>query len=99
MTVKNGLRDISIERMSKFFKVLGDRTRLRILIALLDGSLCAGHISERLGMSQSAVSHQLAVLREADLVRVKRSGKTLIYSISDEHVRLVLDMAVLHVSE
>jgi ArsR family transcriptional regulator len=50
-------------------------------------------------MSQSAISHQLAILRRADLVRVKRSGKTLIYSISDEHVRLMLDMALLHINE
>ncbi len=97
-TVKSNLGDVSLEKMSEFFKVLGDGTRLRILMALLEGILCVGHISERLGMSQSAISHQLAILRAADLVKVKRSGKTLIYSISDEHVRLMLDMAVLHIS-
>ncbi len=97
--VKSNLGEVSLGEMSEFFKVMGDKTRLRILIALLDGNLCVGHISERLGMSQSAISHQLAILRGADLVRVKRNGKTLIYSISDEHVRLMLDMAVLHLSE
>ena len=56
--------------MSTFFKVMGDPTRLRILVELLEGSLCVNHICERVGMSQSAVSHQLAILRRADLVRV-----------------------------
>ena len=93
------LGDASLEDMSSFFKVMADKTRLSILIELLEGSLCVKHISERVGMSQSAISHQLAILRKADLVRVKRSGKTLIYSISDEHVRLMLDMALLHISE
>lgn len=91
--------DISLDKMSAFFKIMGDKTRLSILIELLEGSLCVMHISERVGMSQSAISHQLAILRKADLVRVKRSGKSIVYSISDEHVRLMLDMALLHVSE
>ena len=87
---------ISLESMSSFFKVLADKTRLGILTELLHGSLCVMHISERLGMSQSAISHQLAILRKADLVRIKRNGKSIVYSIADEHVRLILDMAVLH---
>ena len=93
------LGNASMEAMSSFFKVMSDTTRIRILMELLEGSLCVNHISERVGMSQSAVSHQLAILRRADMVRVKRNGKTVIYSISDEHVRLMLDMALLHVSE
>ena len=87
------------ERMSEFFKVMGDGTRLRILLELMGGKLCVMHISERLGMSQSAISHQLAVLRRANLVKMTRKGKTAVYSISDEHVRLMLDMALLHVNE
>ena len=66
---------------------------------LLSGSRCVMHISEALGMSQSAVSHQLALLRGADLVKVSRNGKTQVYSIADEHVRLILDMALLHSCE
>ena len=93
------LGERSIDQMSVFLKVMSDKTRLRILATLLDGSMCVMHISERLEMSQSAISHQLAILRKADLVRVKRSGKSVLYSISDEHVRLMLDMALLHVNE
>lgn len=85
-----------IEKMSVFFKAMSDNTRLSILVELLDGSLCVMHIAERVGMSQSAISHQLAILRKADLVRIKRSGKSIVYSIADEHVRLMLDMALLH---
>ncbi len=99
MHIKTTLGDVELDGMSEFFKVLADKTRLRILMELLESSLCVMHISERLGMSQSAISHQLALLRKADLVRVKRSGKSVVYSISDEHVRLVLDMALLHINE
>ena len=89
--------NINFEAMSSFLKVMSDKTRLRILVELLGGSLCVMHISERLCMSQSAISHQLAILRKADLVRIKRNGKSIVYSISDEHVRLMLDMALLHI--
>ncbi len=96
---KNTFGSVRLEEMSEFFKVLGDKTRLRILMELIDSNLCVMHISERVGMSQSAISHQLAILRRADLVRVKRSGKSVVYSVSDEHVRLMLDMAMLHINE
>ena len=86
-------------RLSVFFKIMGDPTRLKILTALLGEKLCVMHISERLGMSQSAVSHQLALLRTANLVKVSRHGKTQVYAIADEHVRLILDMALLHADE
>lgn len=88
-----------LEAMSGFFKALADETRLKILFTLLESGKCVMHISEHVGMSQSAVSHQLSILRRADLVKVSRSGKTQVYSISDEHVRLVLDMAHLHIGE
>jgi len=93
------LGDVPLDKMSEFFKVMSDKTRLKILVELLGGSMCVMHISERVGMSQSATSHQLAILRKADLVRVKRNGKSIVYSISDEHVRLMLDMALLHLGE
>ena len=83
-------------KMSTFFKVMGDPTRLKILTALLGANLCVKHICQALHMNQSAVSHQLSVLRAANLVKVSRHGKTQVYSIADEHVRLILDMAMLH---
>ncbi len=98
----NGKRmndEARLAEMGQLFKMLGDVTRLRILMSLHTSSLCVTHICERVGMSQSAVSHQLALLRRADLVRVTRKGKQVIYSLSDEHVRLMLDMVFLHVGE
>ena len=89
----------TLSDMANFFKVLADETRLKILFALFVGAKCVMHISERGEMSQSAVSHQLAILKRADLVKVTRNGKNQVYSISDEHVRLVVDMAELHVDE
>ena len=88
-----------LSAMSMFFKALSDETRLKILFSLLECPRCVMHISERVEMSQSAVSHQLSILRGCDLVKVSRSGKNQVYSISDEHVRLVMDMAHLHIAE
>ena len=87
------------KRIAPLFKMMGDPNRLRILLALSGGNLCVMHISERVGMSQSATSHQLALLREADLVRVTRSGKNLVYSLSDDHVRQLLALALVHGKE
>ena len=100
--MKNGIFAPTSEQLNKigtFFKVMSDPTRLKILTVLLGGKLCVMHISEAIGMSQSAISHQLAVLRGANLVKVSRNGKTQVYSIADEHVRLILDMALLHSCE
>lgn len=88
-----------LSSVANFFKVLADETRLKILFTLLESGKCVMHISEHVGMSQSAVSHQLSILRRADLVKVSRNGKTQVYTISDEHVRLVLDMAHIHIGE
>ena len=101
-TMKNDMFSPTEEqliRIGTFFKVMGDPTRLKILTVLLGGNLCVMHISQALHMSQSAVSHQLSVLRGANLVKVSRNGKTQVYAIADEHVRLILDMALLHSNE
>ncbi len=86
-------------RLAKLFKVFSDEGRLKILLALLEGSLCVTHICEAVGMEQSAVSHDLAILKKSNLVRAHRSEKKMIYSIADEHVRLILDMAAIHICE
>jgi len=88
-----------LDGLEMFFKVLGDSTRLRILHALLAGELCVCDLSETLGMSVSAVSHQLAVLKTARLVSHRRDGKIVYYSLSDEHVSSVLQSMRTHLSE
>jgi ArsR family transcriptional regulator len=88
-----------IERIGFFFKVLGDGTRLRILYALLSGELCVCELGQTLDMGVSAVSHQLAVLKRARLVRYRRDGKEIYYSLADEHVGSLLGSTRTHIAE
>ncbi len=88
-----------LDGLEGFFKVMGDPTRLRILHALLSGELCVCDLGETLGMSVSAVSHQLAVLKAAKLVSHRRDGKIVYYSLKDNHVGQVLDTLRTHLSE
>jgi len=92
-------RPDELEGMEAFFKVLGDATRLRILHALLAGELCVCDLSETLSMSVSAVSHQLSVLKSARLVRHRRDGKVVYYSLSDDHVSSLLQSMRTHLAE
>lgn len=93
------LPDETLDTVSGFFKVLGDGTRLRILWALTRGELCVCDISAVLGMTKSAVSHQLSLLRTARLVACRREGKTVYYSLDDEHVEHMLKAGLEHVHE
>lgn len=85
--------------MADVFKVLGDPTRLRILRVLMNQEVCVRDIADELGMDQSAVSHQLRILRDARLVQFRRDGKTVYYSLADAHVFTLLDVGLEHVAE
>ena len=85
--------------LSDFFKVFGDSTRLGILFAIDGGPLCVCDIAEALGMTKSAVSHQLKGLRAADLVRYKKVGKNVYYELADGHVRDIIEKALEHIAE
>ncbi|PKL24197.1 MAG: transcriptional regulator [Spirochaetae bacterium HGW-Spirochaetae-3] len=85
--------------LAELFKVLGDPSRLRILNALGAAELCVCDLSVALDMSQSAVSHQLAVLRGARLVRARRDGKSMFYALDDDHVREIVGIATTHLDE
>lgn len=85
--------------LAELFKVFGDSTRIRILYALVECELCVGDLAQILGMGQSAVSHQLKILKDAKLVRYRREGKSVIYALDDEHVRNILNMGMEHVEE
>ena len=89
----------TLARLTAFFKVLGDGTRMRILSFLADTELCVCAIAELLGMELSAVSHQLRVLKQADLVRSRREGKTVYYTLADDHVRQIIRMGLAHINE
>ncbi|MBM6702169.1 helix-turn-helix transcriptional regulator [Megasphaera elsdenii] len=88
-----------IQPLADVFKVLGDPTRLRILRVLMNQEVCVRDIADELGMGQSAVSHQLRILRDARLVQFRRDGKTIYYSLADAHVFTLLDVGLEHVAE
>lgn len=89
--------DQLLDRSADFFKVVGDRTRIRILHALYQSEMCVCDIAVLLEMNQSAISHQLRVLKQADLVKYRREGKIVFYSLDDEHVMNILDQGLVHV--
>ena len=82
--------------LSELFRVFGDSTRIRILYALFESELCVCDLAELLGMTQSAVSHQLRTLKDAKLVRFRREGKSILYSLDDHHVRQILSVGLEH---
>ena len=90
---------VVLGELADLFKVFADPTRLKILEALSCGELCVCDIGEVVGLSQSAVSHQLAVLRASRLVSARREGKTIYYSPADRHVGLLLELGLDHASE
>ncbi len=85
--------------LAELFKVFGDSTRIKILYALFSAELCVNDISQLLNLSQSSVSHQLRILKDAKLVRFRREGKIIFYALNDEHVRTILSMGMEHVEE
>ena len=85
--------------LAGLFKVFGDSTRIRILYALFESELCVGDMAQLLGISQSAVSHQLKILKDAKLVKFRREGKIIFYMLDDDHVRTMLSMGMEHVEE
>ena len=85
--------------LGNFFKVFGDPTRIKILYSLFESELCVCAIAELLGMEQSAISHQLRVLKEAKLVTSRREGKTVFYSLADDHVNLIIAQGYNHITE
>ena len=86
-------------RLADLFKVFGDGTRVRILCVLLTAEVCVCDIARLLGMTQSAVSHQLRILKQAQLIRARREGKTIFYSLADDHVATLLRQGMEHVIE
>ena len=90
-------RDIS--DLSDFFKIMGDSTRLQLLIALQTGEFCVSDLSYLLNMTRSAISHQLKALRVSKLVRTRKDGKTVYYALDDDHIREILEKSIEHIQE
>lgn len=85
--------------LAEVFKVFGDSTRVRILFCLFEHEMCVCDIAELLGATQSAISHQLRILKNAKLVRCRREGKSILYSLSDNHVRTIINQGMEHINE
>ena len=85
--------------LAELFKVFGDSTRIRILYVLFESDVCVADISETLNMTQSAISHQLRILKQAKLVSARRDGKSVIYSLADDHVRTIIAQGQEHICE
>lgn len=89
----------SLYDLAQLFKVFGDLTRIRILWALNESEMCVCDIAVLLDMTQSAISHQLRVLKQTNLVKNRREGKVVYYSLVDEHVRQIFDQGLIHINE
>lgn len=85
--------------LAELFKVFGDSTRIRILFVLFEAEVCVCDLAEALNMTQSAVSHQLKILKQNKLVRSRREGKSVFYSLADSHVRTIIDQGLEHIEE
>ncbi len=85
--------------LSELFRIFGDSTRIKILYALFDTELCVGDIAAILNLSQSSVSHQLRILKDSKLVKFRRDGKSMYYSLDDDHVRSILNLGMEHLEE
>lgn len=88
-----------LAELADFFKLFGDRTRLRILWALSESEMCVCDLCALLAMKQSAVSHQLKNLKQARIVKARRAGKIVYYALDDEHIRKMLDFGMAHIKE
>ena len=94
MPIEENLYDLA-----ELFKVFGDTTRIKILYALYSSEMCVCDIAVLLNMTQSAISHQLRVLKQAKLVKYRKEGKIVFYSLDDEHVKMIFDQGLTHITE
>ena len=85
--------------LAQLFKIFGDSTRIKILYVLFESEMCVCDIAQLLNMTQSAISHQLRALKQSKLVKYRREGKTVFYSLADGHVRTIIDQGMEHVAE
>ncbi|SEQ01637.1 ArsR family transcriptional regulator [Lachnospiraceae bacterium NE2001] len=97
--MENMPEDEYLYDLADLFRIFGDTTRIRILYSLFDGELCVNDISTVLGLTQSSVSHQLRILKDSKLVKFRRDGKSIFYSLDDDHVRSILNLGMEHLEE
>lgn len=93
------LDDDKIIDLSELFKIFGDSTRIKIINILLDEELCVGDIAEKISATQSAVSHQLRILKSSKLVKYRKVGNTVYYSLDDHHIKEIFEKGCEHINE
>ncbi len=96
---KNMPREEDLYDLAEFFRVFGDTTRVKIICALFSAELCVCDIAALLSMTQSAISHQLRILKQTRLVKYRREGKTVFYSLDDDHIKNIFAQGMEHISE
>lgn len=99
MVNKNMPPEEELYDLAELFKVFGDSTRIRILFVLFEAEVCVCDLAEALHMTQSAISHQLKILKNSRLVKSRREGKSIFYSLADSHVRTMIDQGLEHIEE
>ncbi len=97
--VKNMPDEIELYNLAELFKVFGDSTRIRILYVLFEAEVCVCDLASALNMNQSAISHQLKILKQNKLVKARREGKSVFYSLADDHVRTIIAQGQDHIEE
>ena len=93
------LKENELFDLAELFKVFGDSTRIRILYVLFEKEICVQDLADELGMTQSAVSHQLKILKQSKLIKNRRDGKSAFYSLADDHVRSIINQGLEHIEE
>lgn len=91
--------EIELYNLAELFKVFGDSTRIRILFVLFEAEVCVCDLAQALNMTQSAISHQLKILKQSQLVKSRREGKSVFYSLADHHVRTIIAQGREHIEE
>ena len=97
--LQNMPQDETLYDLAELFKVFGDSGRIKILYALFEAELCVGDIAQLLGLTQTAVSHQLRILKANKLVKARKDGKNVFYSLSDDHVYSIINQGMEHINE
>ena len=92
-------KEQTLNELADLFKIFGDATRIKMLYVLLQSEMCVCDLAEMLGMTQSAISHQLRVLKQMKLVKNRREGKTVFYSLADGHIQTILNKGMEHILE
>ena len=91
--------EVELSELAELFKIFGDSTRIKILFVLCDSEMNVGELAETLNMTQSAISHQLRILKNAKLVKSRRDGKQIMYSLADDHVNTIINQGLEHIEE